>query len=186
MSTSDPRNSNHWTFNARAFAGTLALFFSAGILFLALIDRRSQLTFMPESWFVHRSFWYLFGMLGFLGGCLLLRDSHPETAEELKETRKMTRLKSLVLYTRAHCPLCDDAKQLLESYRNLLPACEEVDIDESSELVEKFGTCVPVVEIDGKVRFRGRVSEILLRRLIEAHSVTETEGESLEPLTNGC
>jgi hypothetical protein len=29
---------------------------------------------------------------------------------------------------------------------------------------------VPVVEIDGQIRFRGRIDEVLLRRLINAHT----------------
>ena len=33
--------------------------------------------------------------------------------------------------------------------------------------VERFNTCVPVVEIDGKIRFRGRVNKILLRRIVK-------------------
>jgi len=43
-----------------------------------------------------------------------------------------------------------------------------VDIDAEPELREKFNTCVPVVEIDGKVRFRGKVDPILLRRLMSS------------------
>ena len=33
-------------------------------------------------------------------------------------------------------------------------------------LVAKYTTCVPVVVIDGHERFRGRVNEVLLRRLL--------------------
>jgi hypothetical protein len=43
---------------------------------------------------------------------------------------------------------------------------EEVDIDLDPELKARFTDCVPVVEIEGKIRFRGRVNEVLLRRLI--------------------
>jgi predicted thioredoxin/glutaredoxin len=46
---------------------------------------------------------------------------------------------------------------------------KQVDIDAHPALREKFHTCVPVVEIDGKVRFRGQVDPILLRRLL-AHA----------------
>jgi glutaredoxin len=69
----------------------------------------------------------------------------------------------VVLYTRKDCHLCDDAKDLLASF-GVLP--ELVDIDLDSALCEKFNECVPVVEIDGKVRFRGRIDPILLRRLL--------------------
>ncbi len=46
---------------------------------------------------------------------------------------------------------------------------ETKDVDESEQLVCEFGNCVPVVAINGKVRFRGQVNEVLLRRLLEAN-----------------
>ena len=69
----------------------------------------------------------------------------------------------VTIYTRVGCHLCDDAKELLERY-GLEP--ELVDIDANPELRERYTTCVPVVLIDGKERFRGRVNEVLLRRLL--------------------
>ncbi len=44
---------------------------------------------------------------------------------------------------------------------------ESIDIDADPALVAKFNECVPVVEIDGKIRFRGRVNEVLLERLLD-------------------
>jgi len=44
---------------------------------------------------------------------------------------------------------------------------EQVDIDADPELRSQFDTCVPVISTDGRIRFRGRVNEVLLRRLIE-------------------
>lgn len=70
----------------------------------------------------------------------------------------------VVLYTRAGCCLCEDAHKLLEK-RGLSPKI--IDIDADPTLRDKFTTCVPVVEIDGVVRFRGKVNEILLKRLLE-------------------
>jgi glutaredoxin len=72
---------------------------------------------------------------------------------------------NVTLYTRRGCHLCDDALALLRRY-GLSPS--EVDIDENPQLRELYDTCVPVVEIDGQVRFRGRVDEMLLRRLLNA------------------
>ena len=46
-------------------------------------------------------------------------------------------------------------------------AIEEVDIDADTVLREKYNDWVPVVTIDGRERFRGRVDEILLRRLLQ-------------------
>jgi glutaredoxin len=73
-------------------------------------------------------------------------------------------LRSVVLYTRRGCHLCDVAKQLLESH-GLTPSC--IDVDADPALTARFGECVPVVEIDGRIRFRGRVEPVLLRRLLE-------------------
>lgn len=77
----------------------------------------------------------------------------------------------VVLYTRSGCHLCDQGLSLLRKY-GLHP--ELVDIDQDSALREQFDTCVPVVQIDGKVRFRGRVSEILLRRVLNSLGGEET------------
>lgn len=68
-----------------------------------------------------------------------------------------------ILYTRQGCHLCDVAKLLLEKH-GLSPL--EIDIDRDDDLRKKYTTCVPVVEIDGRERFRGRVNEVLLRRLL--------------------
>lgn len=72
---------------------------------------------------------------------------------------------SVVLYSREGCHLCTDAEQLLLQH-GLHPTI--VDIDQDPALQERFDTCVPVVEIDGKVRFRGRIDALLLRRIIRS------------------
>ena len=72
-----------------------------------------------------------------------------------------------MLYTRSECPLCDEAVRTLRPYGPYLPDIAIRDIDKDSSLKEKYDTCVPVLEIDGRVRFRGHVNETLLRRLIE-------------------
>jgi glutaredoxin len=70
---------------------------------------------------------------------------------------------NVVLYTRIGCHLCDDARQLLEAH-GLMPIL--IDIDADPGLRARYHECVPVVEIDGKIRFRGRVDALLLRRLV--------------------
>jgi glutaredoxin len=72
---------------------------------------------------------------------------------------------NVILYSREGCHLCDDARALLLKH-GVNPTV--VDIDDDATLRERFNECVPVVEIDGKVRFRGRVDPVLLRRLIRA------------------
>ncbi len=70
-----------------------------------------------------------------------------------------------VLYTRQGCHLCEDARAVLERHGFTV---EEQDIDAQPELCERYNLCVPVVVIDGKERFRGKVDERLLKRLISA------------------
>lgn len=69
----------------------------------------------------------------------------------------------IVVYSRTGCHLCEDVLALLARLK--LPA-REVDIDEDPALRAQFDTCVPVVEIDGRIRFRGRVDPLLLERLV--------------------
>jgi len=72
-------------------------------------------------------------------------------------------LPPVILYTRKGCHLCDEALAALNRH-GLSP--QTVDIDCDRELCVRYTDCVPVVVIDGKVRFRGRVDEVLLRRLL--------------------
>jgi glutaredoxin len=72
----------------------------------------------------------------------------------------------VVLYTRQGCHLCDVAAELLARHRLKV---QKVDIDQQPELRERYNECVPVVVIDGRERFRGRVDELLLRRIL-SHS----------------
>jgi glutaredoxin len=69
----------------------------------------------------------------------------------------------VVLYTRIGCHLCNEAQLLLEKYGL---AVRTIDIDRNPELAAQYDQCVPVIVIDGRERFRGRVDEVLLRRLL--------------------
>ena len=68
-----------------------------------------------------------------------------------------------LLYTRPDCPLCDEAEEILKTYGY---SVQSIDITLDQNLLEKFELCIPVVEIDGKIRFRGKINETLLLRLI--------------------
>ena len=72
-------------------------------------------------------------------------------------------LPTVTVYSRAGCHLCDEAVDLLRQY-GLTP--EIIDIDADPKLVARYTNCVPVVVIDGRERFRGRINEVLLRRLL--------------------
>lgn len=70
----------------------------------------------------------------------------------------------VILYTRQGCHLCQEAMSVLLQH-GLTPKL--VDIDSNSMLNQLYNECVPVVRIDGKVRFRGKVNPQLLRRLLQ-------------------
>jgi len=69
-----------------------------------------------------------------------------------------------VVYSRPGCHLCDEAVELLRGY-GLQP--ETINIDTNPDLADRFGCCIPVVEMGGRIRFRGRVNQVLLRRLLK-------------------
>lgn len=82
---------------------------------------------------------------------------------ESKEIGKLTTMSDIVLYSRNGCHLCDVAAEIL--VRNGLKF-DRIDIDADPESRARYDACVPVVVIDGQERFRGRVDELLLRRLL--------------------
>ena len=147
--------------------GSLLLALGAVLVGLSIIDQSVGLPFwMPRSWFSNRPLWYFLAIACLVGGAMLLRNRRPVRDERPPRTGR--RFESVVLYTREDCHLCHQAKDTLLRYAAYLPATNEVDVGKDPELLEAYGRCVPVVEIDGKVRFRGQVNEVLLRRLIEA------------------
>ena len=99
-------------------------------------------------------------------------------ANPVKVTRMLRRLFSrrpaagppvpLVLYTRAVCPLCDRMKEQLAAARTARPfELREVDVDRDPELVERYGRSVPVLEIAGRVAFKGRLDTAAFERKFE-------------------
>jgi glutaredoxin len=83
-----------------------------------------------------------------------------------EQRREMSEIEA-ILYTRRGCHLCDDAVHILVDHGLKV---HEVDIDADPDLASRYTNCVPVVVIDGKERFRGRVNAVLLRRLLRAES----------------
>ena len=85
----------------------------------------------------------------------------PARAEHLKFT----------VYTRRGCHCCQKAIDLIKEHQRRHGfSLTEVDVDADPELLARYHTEVPVVAVDGKVRFRGVVNPVLLMRLILAES----------------
>ena len=114
----------------------------------------------------HSQLWaFTFSLTLGTGIWLLWNRTHSHTA--WRPRYGGCRFRNAVLYTRDGCHLCDEAAALLARYRRWLPAVTEVDIDLDPELQARLGTEIPVIQFDGKTRFKGRISEFLLQRLID-------------------
>lgn len=85
-----------------------------------------------------------------------------------RRSRGLTHLQ-FVMYTRAGCHLCESAWcMLLEAQRSYGFGLTSIDIDCDPDLAARFGEEVPVVEVNGKIRFRGGLNRVLLARFIDA------------------
>ncbi len=166
----------------RSGLGSVLLFLGIGLLSLLIADRTFGLPVkLPRSWYTDRALWVGIGFVAFVAGWYLLGDPKPADGEAPmnRSTDKSSgpapghRIQSVMMYSRAGCCLCDEACAVLDKYRESLPPTVVVDIDSDPAILERFSTCIPVVEIDGKVRFRGRVNEVLLRRLIDGTAAAE-------------
>ena len=77
----------------------------------------------------------------------------------------------LLLYTRKDCCLCEEMKSTLIRVAGRVPfALEEIDVDTSPALQQKYGNEVPVLFINGRKAFKYRLTakELELRLKREA------------------
>ena len=75
---------------------------------------------------------------------------------------------TVTLYTREQCCCCHTAREVLEAYRDIYGFnFEEVDASDPA-LEAIIGPTVPVIAVDGKVRFRGEVNRVLFGRLLRS------------------
>jgi glutaredoxin len=78
-------------------------------------------------------------------------------------------MRSVVLYSRTGCCLCDRARAVLERVRARHPfALAELDIDRDEALQRAYFERVPVISIDGVERFELFVEEAALERAVSA------------------
>jgi len=80
-------------------------------------------------------------------------------------------LPEVVLYTRAGCHLCDEAKQQLRELRRKAAfALREVDIDQDPELRQRYNDEVPVIFIHGRKAFKYRIDPSQFLKRLQDHS----------------
>jgi glutaredoxin len=75
----------------------------------------------------------------------------------------------LTFFTRDGCPLCTEARDVVDRLRRHLAfEYEEVDITQHPEWFQEYKWDIPVVHIDGEFAFKHRLEEAELRAAIEA------------------
>jgi hypothetical protein len=73
----------------------------------------------------------------------------------------------VTIYGKKECCLCDEAMDILLKTAASVPfELEKKDITDDPELLERFGTVIPVIFVDGVQAFRYRVNEKRLRELL--------------------
>ncbi|WP_347548836.1 glutaredoxin family protein [Pseudalkalibacillus hwajinpoensis] len=73
--------------------------------------------------------------------------------------------KSVILYTKEACPLCEKAHHLLEDLQREIPfSLNIVDIYQDDQFLEKYMLMIPVVEIDAEIVEYGRISKKSIRK----------------------
>jgi len=78
---------------------------------------------------------------------------------------------TFIVYTRETCGCCEKALAILKkSQAKHAFNIETIDVDSDPTLAAEHGESVPVVALNGKVRFRGVVNPVLLERLLKAES----------------
>jgi glutaredoxin len=69
-------------------------------------------------------------------------------------------MRTVTLYTRPGCHLCDDAREALLRVRQRTPfALDEIDIESDDELHRAYLERIPVIELDGEHLFDYFVDE---------------------------
>lgn len=62
------------------------------------------------------------------------------------------------LYSRSNCPLCEEAKLMLQLVMEDVPLkIEEINIEDNDEIHEKYLLRIPVIESEGVVIQEGRI-----------------------------
>jgi glutaredoxin len=80
-------------------------------------------------------------------------------------------VRSVVLYSRSGCRLCDQARDVIVSVRTRQPfAFEEVEIETDDDLLRDYGIRIPVVTVDGEERFEITVDRGEFEALVRVRS----------------
>ena len=161
----------------QAWLGT-AIMLTASIFAVLIFADRMELRFipLPDVWYSTRGFHLIICGVMFACAAILLKSPPRMKPQELTSPIFQT----CELLTRPGCELCDDAMQVLASFQDALPTISVVDISNDAQLTRQFGESIPVVILDGRVRFRGAVDRALMQRMVDAVQLQRSFAESSE------
>jgi glutaredoxin len=80
---------------------------------------------------------------------------------------------AIVLYSRRGCHLCEQAEEWLGWHA---PGAVTVHVDAAADLAHRYGTRVPVIEIDDRIALEGRFDEAALVRALAGVSGGKSQG----------
>ncbi|MFC3041337.1 glutaredoxin family protein [Virgibacillus xinjiangensis] len=81
----------------------------------------------------------------------------------------------VIIYSKSHCPLCDEAKALVSLFQGDYPIeLQERDIHAHDGWLEKYQLEIPVIEVDGK---QLNCEQISYENLEKLFSQTHVEDE---------
>ena len=139
---------------------------AAGLL-LTFLESSSVSWFPLPGWWYRERYLLVLLCLGAMG-LGIYRWANTSAAKKFWSPSKSgRRFRQIIVYSKENCPLCDDAVELLQDFARFYRELSVVDISQSPELFDVYKDSIPVVEIDGKIRFKGRIHPLLLKRLIE-------------------
>ena len=73
------------------------------------------------------------------------------------------------IYSRPGCHLCDEARAVIEGYRDRYSIeLRSIDVERSADLESRYGSDIPVVFLNGEEAFRHRVDGNELERKLKA------------------
>lgn len=82
-------------------------------------------------------------------------------------------MKTITFYTRENCGLCDEALEIVERVRTLVPfELVIVELDREASIAKKtaYDWDIPVLEIDGRKMMKHHVDEARLLRLLASEA----------------
>ncbi len=82
------------------------------------------------------------------------------------------RLPLVKFYTKEECRLCETALEIISKVAEHIDfELKILDITQDDNLLTRFGTEIPVVEIDGDIAFKYRVNEKEFIRLLKSSAL---------------